>query len=90
VRPAQFGVQRHAPAAEQVNVAEHAPQTPPQPSGPHAFPEHAGMQIVAMHWPDVLQACPVGQVPHEPPHASLPQVRPPHARVHGRCASSVR
>jgi hypothetical protein len=80
----QFGVQRHAPAVEHVSVAEHAPQTPPQPSEPHAFPEHDGMQIVAMHCPEVLQAWLVGQVPHEPPQASLPQVRPAHAGVHGR------
>jgi hypothetical protein len=45
----QFGVHRQAPAAEQVNVAEHAPQTPPQPSSPQALPEHEGIQTVAMH-----------------------------------------
>lgn len=90
MRPVQFGVHMHAPSVEQVNVAEHAPQTPPQPSGPHAFPEHEGMQIVAMHWPEVLQVWFEGQVPHEPPHASLPQARPSHAGVHGCWASSWR
>ncbi|HEX4620939.1 MAG TPA: hypothetical protein VH208_05160, partial [Myxococcaceae bacterium] len=49
------------------------PQDPPQPSGPHVFPAHCGVQT---HWPVGLQLWVPVQAPQLPPQPSGPHCLP--------------
>jgi hypothetical protein len=71
--PAQLGVQTlHCPLALQMLPAAHAPQVPPQPSGPHVLPA----QLAAQHCPDALHVAGAAHDPQLPPQPSEPQVFP--------------
>jgi hypothetical protein len=64
-----------------------APQVPPHPSGPQAFPSQAGQQgsVQAPPTHSVLSGLPVQgsvQAPQAPPQPSSPQVWPSHAGTH--------
>lgn len=60
-------------------LAPHVPQTPPQPSGPHARPAHWRVQ----HWPVMALHVPLApQSPHDPPQPSGPQTRPEQTGAH--------
>ncbi len=63
------GGQTHWFAVQVVNAPLHVPQTPPQPSSPHALPSQAGTQVQTLALlPSWRQAsCPV----------QTPQVTPP-------------
>src|SRR4051812_29216239 len=70
-----IGVKTQRPAASsqvfwlQSGPASQAPQTPPQPSGPHCLPLHCG---VHRHVPSTQVSVPL-QVPQEPWQPSSPQ-----------------
>jgi hypothetical protein len=54
-------------------------QLPPQPSGPHDFPAHCGVQVQV---PALLQVCVLVQLPQLPLQPSGPQFFPPHCCWH--------
>jgi hypothetical protein len=71
----------HWPLALQLSPVVQVPQLPLQPSEPHCFPLHWGVQP-ATHWPLALHESPWVQVPQEPPQLSEPHCLPLHCGVH--------
>lgn len=63
------------PLVVQLPVGQ-VPQIPPQPSSPHCFPVHFGVQAQR---PLALQAPPPGQVPQLPPQPLSPHCFPVQA-----------
>jgi hypothetical protein len=83
-RPVQSGAQRQTPPAQNSSEAQVTPQ-PPQLFGsldvsmqvpPHTVPEQTQA-------PEALHVSPPEHVPQDPPHPSLPQVRPLQSGVQG-------
>jgi hypothetical protein len=55
-----------------------------QPSVPHCFPVHWGVQELVRHWPlNWSQVSPDGQIPQDPWHLSSPHSRAKHTGVQG-------
>ncbi len=81
------GTHWHLPAESHAVPAGQLPHEPPQPSEPHVFPEHDGVQV-ATHWPLSLQV-PVAQAPQLPPQPSEPHCFPAHDGTHWHCPLAV-
>lgn len=63
---------QHTPPLQ---MPEHVPQLPPQPSLPQTLPAQLGTH---WHWPWVLQVSFAAQVPQVPPQPSSPHFLAPH------------